>query len=80
MSAVRDWLKETVATVLGCNPAEVTDDSYLLGDIAADSLDLQEFVASAEDRFQITIEDAELVDIETVGQAVTLIESKVAPE
>lgn len=79
MSA-REWLTASTVSVLGCDAAKVTDNAEFERDLGADSLDFLEIVMTAEDRFQIQIADDELTDIKTFGQAVTLIESKVAPE
>lgn len=79
MSA-REWLEASIVSVLGCDAAKVTDSAEFERDLGVDSLDTLEFVMTAEDRFNIEIADAELTDINTVGQAITLLESKVAPE
>jgi acyl carrier protein len=78
--SARQWLEESTISILGCDPAKVTDSAELKRDLGADSLDFLEIVMTAEDHFKIEIADDELTDIKTFGQAVALIESKVAPE
>jgi acyl carrier protein len=76
----REWLEQSTVSVLGCDPAKVTDSAEFERDLGADSLDFLEIVMTAEDYFRIEVADDELTDIKKFGQAVTLIESKVAPE
>ena len=45
-------------------------------DLDADSLDLVELVMALEEEFDVTVEEEELEDIETVGAAFTMIEAK----
>ena len=45
-------------------------------DLDADSLDLAELVMALEDEFDITVDEDELEDIETVGQAFDLVTAK----
>ena len=60
---------------------QVPEDKVVLearfgDDLDADSLDLVELVMALEESFDVTVEETELEDIETVGQAYTLITSK----
>ena len=60
---------------------QVPEDKVVLearfgDDLDADSLDLVELVMALEEAFDVTVEEAELEDIETVGQAYTLIANK----
>jgi acyl carrier protein len=80
VSIAYGWLRENTVSILGCDAEKVTDDAHFMRDLGADSLDFLEIVMTAEDRFHIKIADDELTNIETFGQAVALIESKVAPE
>lgn len=80
MSVACGWLRENTVSILGCDAEKVTDDAHFMRDLGADSLDFLEIVMTAEDRFRIEIGDDELSNIETFGQAVALIESKVTSE
>jgi acyl carrier protein len=60
---------------------QVPEDKVVLearfgDDLDADSLDLVELVMALEEAFDVTVEEAELENIETVGQAYTLISNK----
>ena len=60
---------------------QVPEDKVVLearfgDDLDADSLDLVELVMALEEAFDVTVEEAELENIETVGQAYSLISNK----
>jgi len=62
--------------VLSVEPGQVQRDASFADDLDADSLDLAELVMALEDEFDITVEEEELADIKTVGQAIDLVEGK----
>ncbi len=55
----------------------VEDDSKLVDDLGADSLDLLELVMEIEDGFDLIIPDEDVEDISTVKEVIVYIESKV---
>jgi len=58
-------------------PAEkVVPEARFGDDLDADSLDLVEFVMALEEAFEITVDEAELEGVETVGQAYALVTTK----
>ena len=52
-------------------------DAKLEEDLEIDSLGIVEVVMAFEDEFEIEIDDEELADVTTVGQAVNLLHSKI---
>ena len=62
---------------LGIDESKVTMDAKLEEDLAIDSLGIVEVVMAFEDEFEIEIDDEELADVKTVGQAVNLLHSKI---
>ena len=44
--------------------------------LTTDSLDLVELVMALEEEFNISVEEEELTDVATIGDALTLVESK----
>jgi acyl carrier protein len=68
--------KECAVEVLQVPGEKVTKEARFADDLDADSLDLVELVMALEEAFDITVEETELEDIETVGQAFDLISSK----
>ena len=58
-------------------PADkVTKEARFADDLDADSLDLVELVMALEEAFDVTVDENELEDIETVGQAFDLVSAK----
>ena len=62
---------------LGIDESKVTMDAKLEEDLEIDSLGRVEVVMAFEDEFDIEIDDEELADVSTVGQAVNLLHSKI---
>jgi len=62
---------------LGIDESKVTMDAKLEEDLEIDSLGIVEVVMAFEDEFKIEIDDEELADVTTVGQAVNLLHSKI---
>jgi acyl carrier protein len=62
--------------VLSVDAAKVTKEASFADDLEADSLDLAELVMALEDEFDITVEEEELGDIKTVGDALAMVEGK----
>ena len=61
---------------LGIDADKVTMEAKLEEDLEIDSLGIVEVVMAFEDEFSIEIDDEELTDVGTVGQAVNLLHSK----
>jgi acyl carrier protein len=62
--------------VLSVEPIQVVREASFAEDLDADSLDLAELVMALEDEFDITVEEEELADISTVGQAIDMVTGK----
>ena len=62
--------------VLAVDADKVTKEASFADDLDADSLDLAELVMALEDEFDITVEEEELEDIKTVGQAFDMVKAK----
>jgi acyl carrier protein len=70
-------VREAVVTVMEVDPASVTRESRLVEDLRCDSLALVEIAEIVEERLPgLTIEDAALDDIRTVGEAVDYVASR----
>lgn len=62
--------------VLSVEADQVTLEATFADDLDADSLDLVELVMALEEEFDVTVDEEELENIETVGAAFTMIQSK----
>ena len=72
-----DRFTKCAVEVLSVDASKVTKEASFADDLDADSLDLVELVMALEEAFDITVEETELEDITTVGQAFDLISSKI---
>ena len=70
-------LREATTSVLGCDPAAVTEEAHFADDLDADSLALVEIIMAVEDRLDIQVPEEELKDVRTVGSAVDVLAGKV---
>lgn len=70
-----ETIRKIIAERLDRKIEEVTDGANLMEDLGADSLDLTDLLMALEDEFGIEIDD-EANQIETVGQAIEYIQSK----
>jgi acyl carrier protein len=77
MATVFERVKKIVVDHLEAAADKVTDKANFIDDLGADSLDRVELVMAFEEEFSIEIPDEAAERIETVGDAVTFIESKV---
>lgn len=69
-------VKEIAVEVLAVDESAVTEEASFKDDLNADSLDLVEFVMSMEEKFEVSIPEEEVEGVNTIGQAVDLVESK----
>ena len=76
VNEVFEKVKNLFVKELGIDADKVTMESWLEGDLEIDSLGIVEVVMAFEDEFNIEIDDEELTDVGTVGQAVNLLHSK----
>jgi acyl carrier protein len=66
-------LRTAAVDVLQVEADKVTEAASFAEDLEADSLDLVELVMSLEDTLGITIEEDELAEVKTVGDALDVI-------
>ena len=75
---VEAQIKEAIVEKLGVEEAKVTPNASFINDLGADSLDTVELIMELENRFNIQIPDEDQEKIQTVGDAVNYVKSKVA--
>jgi len=78
MQDVRSKVTEILVEKLGIAPTEVTPDANLIKDLGIDSLDYAELVMEFEQAFNIRIPDNDAELLQTVNEAVSYIEKKLA--
>lgn len=67
---------DNAVEVLAVDVSQLTPEATFGDDLGADSLDLVELVMALEESFDIEVDEDELKDIRTVGQAFELIYAK----
>lgn len=67
-------LAAIVNEVAGVPASSVTPEKSFVDDLDIDSLSMVEVVMAAEDKFGVSIPDAEVKNLKTVGDAVSFIE------
>ena len=75
---VEERVLNIVCEQLGTSRDKVTRDTSFINDLGADSLDTVELVMEFEDEFEINIPDEDAEKIQTVGDAIKYIESKLS--
>jgi len=71
-----EQIRKILAEQFSMNEDDITMDTSFTEDIGADSLDLVELVMALEQEFDIEIDDDEVENIKTVGDAVRYIKDK----
>ncbi|MBQ8003914.1 MAG: acyl carrier protein [Oscillospiraceae bacterium] len=74
---VIDTLKNILEAQLDIDPASITEETSIMDDLGADSLDIVELMMTVEEEFDITIEDSDAQLFKTVGDVVNYIEARV---
>ena len=75
---VEERILNIVCEQLGTSREKVTGETSFVNDLGADSLDTVELVMEFEDEFEINIPDEDAEKIQTVGDAINYIESKLS--
>jgi acyl carrier protein len=75
MATTQERVTDIIVELLGVDRAKVTPEARFREDLEADSLDLVELIMAFEDEFGGEISDEEAQKIETVGDAITYIET-----
>ncbi|MGN0798475.1 MAG: acyl carrier protein [Christensenellales bacterium] len=70
-----DKVKQMLANQLNVQVEKINEDSRLIEDLGADSLDMIEMLMSLEEEFGINVPDDKVEDLKTVGNIVAFIDS-----
>ena len=76
VNEVFEKVKSLFEEELGIESEKINMEAKLEEDLEIDSLGIVAVVMAFEDEFEIEIDDEELTDVGTVGQAVNLLHSK----
>ncbi|MDE6035937.1 MAG: acyl carrier protein [Ruminococcus sp.] len=68
-------LKEIIVNYVEVNPDEITENSRFIEDIGMNSYDFMCMLGDIEEEFNLTVDEAEIVKLRTVGEAVAYFKS-----
>jgi acyl carrier protein len=72
---ILDTLKSILEAQLDIDPEGITEDTNIMDDLGADSLDVVELMMTVEEEFDITINESDAQSFKTVGDVVNYIEA-----
>lgn len=75
MASIQERVTAIVVDVLGVDEGRISLNAHFRDDLEADSLDLVELIMQFEEEFGGEISDEDAQKIETIGQAVTYIQT-----
>lgn len=70
-------IKMIISNQFNIDEKDITMDTSFRKDLGADSIDLVELVMALEDEFDLEVEDDQLENINTVGDAVNYIDKHI---
>ncbi|MDE5860567.1 MAG: acyl carrier protein [Ruminococcus sp.] len=68
-------LKEIIVNYVEVNPDDITENSRFIEDLGLNSYDFMCMLGDIEEEFNLTVDEAEIVKIRTVGEAIAYFES-----
>lgn len=68
-------IKEIIVNYVEVNPDEITAESRFIEDIGLNSYDFMCMLGDIEDEFGISVDESEIVNLRTVGEAIAYFES-----
>ena len=73
-----EQVKKILCDQLDLEEQQVNEDSEVIDDLGADSLDIVDLVMTLEEEFDTEIPDEDIENLKTVGDIVKYIEERVA--
>lgn len=67
-------IKELICNYVEVNKEDITEDSRFIEDLGFNSYDFISMLGDLETEFGVTVDEAEVVNIHTVGEAVKYLE------
>lgn len=69
-----DKMKEIICNYVETAPEEITENSRLIEDIGLNSYDFMCMLGDLETEFGVTVDETEVVNLQTVGEAIAYLE------
>ena len=73
-----EQIKKILCDQLDLDEEQVTEDSGVIDDLGADSLDIVDLVMTLEEEFDTEIPDEDIENLRTVGDIVKYVEDRAA--
>ena len=74
---VLDKLKEIIAAQFGIDTDEIKEETDIVADLGADSLDVVEMMMALEEEYGVTIDDSKVAELKTVGDVAACVEGMI---
>lgn len=71
-----DKVREIISEQLGIDADSVNENSKIIADLGADSLDIVELIMALEDEFGFSVDEDKVQKLVTVGDIVRLIDKQ----
>lgn len=71
---ILEKIRDILSQQFEVSPEDITEDTNIVDDLGADSLDVVELIMSVEDEFGIAVPDEDAVELTTAGKIVEYIE------
>ena len=72
---ILDTLKSILEAQLDIDPESITEDTNIMDDLGADSLDVGEMLMAVEESFGVSVPDEEIPNLKTVRDIVEYVEA-----
>jgi len=69
-----EQLKELIMNYVEVNPEDITLDSRFIDDLGFNSYDFMSLLGDLETELDVTVDENEVVNLHTVGEAITYLE------
>ena len=77
LNSIFETVKKTLAMQLEISPDLISEDTRIVQDLGADSLDVVELIMTLEEGYNIIITNDDASELITVGQIVVFIEKQI---
>ncbi len=68
-------IKEMISNYVEVNPDEISTNSRFIEDIGLNSYDFMCMLGEIEEEFNISVDESEIINLHTVGEAISYFES-----
>ncbi len=70
-----DEIKPIICEYVDVEPEEITLEARFIEDLHFNSYDFMSFLGEIEETFNVTVDESDVLDLHTVGEAISYIET-----